>query len=379
MLRLALGFATAVVVGALATSVGLMLVVPAPGGGSAPAPIAAPAAADVTAQSPSGTTFHQLPQWVQTRQIASLWSGPDKQAIQFTRLPAWTFLKVAGAENDRLQVEYAGDGKSRQAGPGWVALGDIQPSDPSGTWLRNHRATQLFAESTGSALISPVPQWSWLVRLDGSANGRLKVRAYSASLSTKIGEGWLATDDIGPTDAPVQSVWTSLPPKLPATAFASHDAFVAAIASAARATSASAPVSVTVAQAILESSWGESQLSRGANNYFGIKANGQIGNDGAVWMRTLEYVRGGSYNVFAAFRAYKSLGDSVADHARLFADVGLYRRALQAANDPDECARRIASAGYSTDPAYAQKLIDLMHRYDLYRFDTPSLPSATTG
>jgi flagellum-specific peptidoglycan hydrolase FlgJ len=138
-------------------------------------------------------------------------------------------------------------------------------------------------------------------------------------------------------------------------------------------------VSVTVAQAILESSWGESQLSREANNYFGIKANGQIGNDGAVWLRTLEYVPGGSYNVFAAFRAYKTLADSVADHARLFTDVALYREALQAVNDPDEFARRIASAGYSTDPAYAQKLIDLMQRYGLYRFDLRTPPGPAMG
>ena len=39
--------------------------------------------------------------------------------------------------------------------------------------------------------------------------------------------------------------------------------------------------------------------------------------------------------------------------------------------DPDEFARRVAAAGYSTDPAYAQKLISLMQRYDLYRFDSP--------
>jgi flagellum-specific peptidoglycan hydrolase FlgJ len=42
---------------------------------------------------------------------------------------------------------------------------------------------------------------------------------------------------------------------------------------------------------------------------------------------------------------------------------------MQATSEPDEFARRIADAGYSTDPAYASKLIGLMLKYDLYRFD----------
>jgi flagellum-specific peptidoglycan hydrolase FlgJ len=46
-----------------------------------------------------------------------------------------------------------------------------------------------------------------------------------------------------------------------------------------------------------------------------------------------------------------------------------YREALLAKDDPKEFARRIAAAGYATDPGYAPKLIGLMDRYDLYRWD----------
>jgi len=125
-----------------------------------------------------------------------------------------------------------------------------------------------------------------------------------------LGEGWLAGDDVGPTGSPTQSVWTGDDQPGPVV-FTSHDQFVSAVADAARAAgTTNAPVSVTVAQAILESNWGQSLLSREANYYFGIKATGQLGNVGAVWMPTLEVGEAGPYRVLAAFRAYKSLADS---------------------------------------------------------------------
>ncbi len=238
----------------------------------------------------------------------------------------------------------------------------------------------MFSYASASSPVAAVPQWSWMLCLDDAPlNGRLHVRVYAGSFASVLGEGWLAASDAGPTGAPVQSVWTASDPPAPS-GFASHEEFVTAVADAARAAgSANAPVSVTVAQAILESNWGQSLLSREANNYFGIKATGQLGNDGAVWMPTLEVGQAGPYRVFAAFRAYKSLADSVADHARLFRDVGLYRQAIQVVSNPDEFARRIAQAGYATDPDYAAKLIDLMHRDDLYRLDVPAEPIAQTA
>ena len=369
MLRLALGFLAALLFGAGVTGAGLSRMLPPP--------LLLPSAPPVV-QPPSAApdaSLHHLPDWVQTRQPADLWSGPDRQAVRFVQLPAWTFLKVVGVQNDRLEVVYAGDGMTRQAGPGWVALGDVQPADPSGDWLRNHRASHLFAAASGSQAVADVPQWSWMLGLDAQAEGRLHVRVYAPGLSKVVGEGWLLADDVGPADPPRQPVWTGLDAgPVPAPPFTSHAAFIEAVAAAAQQSSESAPVSVTVAQAILESDWGESLLSRQANNYFGIKATGRIGNDGAIWMPTLEYVNGGSFSVVAPFRAYKSLADSVADHAQLFHTVSVYRSAVQAVHEPDEFARRIAQAGYSTDPNYTQKLIDLMHRHDLYRFDAPGRP-----
>jgi hypothetical protein len=375
VLRLGLGFLVALTLSGIVTGVSLVRLWSAPGG----LPVSAPAPNVTELAAPAPGPRH-LPAWVQTRQSAVLWSGPDRQAVAFTRLPAWTFLKVGGVQNDRLRVEYAGDGQSRQPGPGWISLSDVQPSDQGGTWLRTHRPSSLFnAPASGAAVVASLPQWSWLIGLDDAGvGGRVHVRAYGPSLGTVLGEGWVPASDVGPTGSPAQSVSTAATSKsLSPALYASHETFITAVGAAARdarQTMGGVPASVTVAQAILESSWGESRLTRDANNYFGIKATGQIGNDGAVWMPTLEYADGGSYTVVAPFRAYRTLADSVVDHARLFQQVGLYRSALEAAGDPDEFARRIAQAGYATDPRYADKLIDLMQRYDLYRFDVPSSP-----
>jgi flagellum-specific peptidoglycan hydrolase FlgJ len=74
----------------------------------------------------------------------------------------------------------------------------------------------------------------------------------------------------------------------------------------------------------------------------------------------------------APFRAYRALSDSLFDHADLFNRVSLNRPAMQVTADANEFARRVAAAGTSTDPGYAQKLIGLMQRYDLYLFDRAS-------
>jgi flagellum-specific peptidoglycan hydrolase FlgJ len=125
-----------------------------------------------------------------------------------------------------------------------------------------------------------------------------------------------------------------------------------------------------VAQAILESDWGRSALAQDANNYFGIKAMGSLGTDGVVWMPTSEYDSSGDmYQTVSAFRAYKSLSDSMTDHDRLLQTASRYAAAMKAANDPKQFAELLYEAGYSTDPTYADKLVALMDGYDLYRLD----------
>ncbi|MER2063391.1 MAG: glycoside hydrolase family 73 protein [Alkalibacterium sp.] len=125
--------------------------------------------------------------------------------------------------------------------------------------------------------------------------------------------------------------------------------------------------SVAVAQAILESNWGKSSLSRDENNYFGIKGR----SDGRKYA-TLEY-EGEWKEIHASFRSYPSLEASVKDYAELINNGTEWNRDLykgvQEAESYQEAARALYSAGYATDPTYPEKVIEIIEVYGLDRYD----------
>jgi flagellum-specific peptidoglycan hydrolase FlgJ len=125
-----------------------------------------------------------------------------------------------------------------------------------------------------------------------------------------------------------------------------------------------------VAQAILESDWGRSRLTRQGNNLFGIKALGSPGTAGSITMATWEHLDDTDVVLQQPFRAYYTLDESVVDHAQFFIRNRRYADALAVSNDARAFARAIQADGYATDPNYADKLIQLMDRYNLYRFDS---------
>lgn len=129
------------------------------------------------------------------------------------------------------------------------------------------------------------------------------------------------------------------------------------------------PASVTIAQAILESSWGDSVLAREADNFFGIKAYGSAADGSVYWMPAWEVVDGEDVESFEPFRAYTSPEASFVDHGLFFRQNSRYWPALYLASDPRAFAQAIADAGYATDPAYGSKLIALMDAYQLYQYD----------
>lgn len=134
--------------------------------------------------------------------------------------------------------------------------------------------------------------------------------------------------------------------------------------------------SLTIAQAALESAWGGSGLTSKANNLFGIKGTGPAGS---CTMPTTEYVKGKPIKVNAAFRAYRTWGESIADHSKLILNGvswnhNLYKGVI--GKRGADAARAIAAAGYATDPKYAEKLISIMNEWNLYKYDEPGSASA---
>ena len=142
-------------------------------------------------------------------------------------------------------------------------------------------------------------------------------------------------------------------------------AFVDQMSAAAQAASnrSGVPAKLILSQAALESGWGQREILRPdgttTHNLFGIKAGGNWHGE-VVNVMTTEYDdKGVPHKVEQPFRAYKTYADSFADYASLIGNSGRYSE-VTTAPSAEEAARRIQTAGYATDPSYADKLISIM-------------------
>jgi flagellar protein FlgJ len=125
------------------------------------------------------------------------------------------------------------------------------------------------------------------------------------------------------------------------------------------------PAGVTVAQAALESRWGQSRLSREAHNYFGIKA--RRGRP-FVTFETLESVNGSMVRTIARFAKYDSMPDCFADRDRIIATLPYYAEARACCADTEQFIRALAKS-WATDPHYAEKLLALYRAHQLSELD----------
>jgi flagellum-specific peptidoglycan hydrolase FlgJ len=130
--------------------------------------------------------------------------------------------------------------------------------------------------------------------------------------------------------------------------------------------------SITIAQAILESGWGQSELTKNSNNVFGIKADSRWNGNVVEVMTTENY----SDKVSAEFRKYNSIEASVKDHAKFLKENKRYEaNGLFDGKNYKEQAQALENAGYSTkknnqgEPIYADMLIELIEKYQLHLLD----------
>lgn len=117
-----------------------------------------------------------------------------------------------------------------------------------------------------------------------------------------------------------------------------------------------------LAQAALETGWGQKTLSAGAgnssNNFFGIKAGGNW-QGAEVSVPTLEYEDGVAKQEIAKFRAYENVAAGLSDYQTFLSENPRYQRALGHGSDIEAFANGLQSAGYATDPKYAEKIVDV--------------------
>ncbi len=121
------------------------------------------------------------------------------------------------------------------------------------------------------------------------------------------------------------------------------------------------PASITLAQGLLESGAGRSDLARKGNNHFGIKCHG--------WQGRKTYHDDDEEG--ECFRAYDNPLQSYEDHSKFLTRGQRYRSLFSLKiTDYRGWARGLKAAGYATNPAYAQRLIDIIETYKLYQYDT---------
>ena len=149
--------------------------------------------------------------------------------------------------------------------------------------------------------------------------------------------------------------------------------------------------SVSLAQFILESGYGKTELAQNANNVFGMKKT-LSGNtwSGSTWDGKAIYTKktqeddgtGRLYTITADFRKYACIEDSIGDHSAylLGAKNGsrLRYEGLKGCADYKRAIQIIKDGGYATDTSYVNKICSIIERWNLTQYDMKSESAPAT-
>lgn len=126
------------------------------------------------------------------------------------------------------------------------------------------------------------------------------------------------------------------------------------------------PASITMAQGMFESDYGNSSLAKIAKNHFGVKCHKDWGGD-------TYYMDDDAPN--ECFRKYNSVAESYDDHSNFLRTRDRYKFLFDLSiTDYKGWAKGLKQAGYATNPAYADKLIEIIERYNLQVLDEGGTP-----
>lgn len=126
------------------------------------------------------------------------------------------------------------------------------------------------------------------------------------------------------------------------------------------------PVSICLAQAALESSWG--RVAPG-NAYFGVKGQAPTGD--STRFTTTEVLKGQAVKTGAKFRAYKDFAEAADDYGRVLATLPVFAPCFAFVNDPARFADALQATGYATNPKYAAELKAVIRDNALEQYDKP--------
>lgn len=123
------------------------------------------------------------------------------------------------------------------------------------------------------------------------------------------------------------------------------------------------PAAFILAQAALESAWGESKLATLGMNLFGVKADRAWTGD-TLELPTREFLKGKWVTVNAKWRKYSTWSECLSDHAHFLKSNPRYSKAF-ATRTACAFAEAVAKAGYATDPQYSEKIRAIINKYKL--------------
>jgi LysM repeat protein len=132
------------------------------------------------------------------------------------------------------------------------------------------------------------------------------------------------------------------------------------------------PASIKLAQAIVESEMGRSTLAVNSNNHFGIKCGSQW--TGKSYYKVDDDKDENGSLIESCFRAFDTPEESFKAHSEFLTDPKKEKRYgflfELAPTDYNSWARGLKDAGYASDPSYPDKLIKIIERYNLYKYDS---------
>ncbi|MWP49009.1 MULTISPECIES: flagellar assembly peptidoglycan hydrolase FlgJ [unclassified Gilliamella] len=139
------------------------------------------------------------------------------------------------------------------------------------------------------------------------------------------------------------------------------------------------PYEIIIAQAALETGWGQKQIktenNQSSHNYFGIKAT-RSWQGGSTQLTTQEFINNKMIKIKDQFRVYNSKQHALTDYINLLTNNPRYRAVVNAL-DARTAAKALQEANYATDPNYSDKLIQIIGRIEQIAQNNP--PTKVSG